>query len=139
MYRMINPNGKPNFTLAAAALVALFAASPAAAGDDPSIKGDLRTQIQAAMGDFIGTQSVDGTVHLYDPVEDRLLRLTFDELHSGIVKKADFYVSCADFTDQDGRKIDIDFLVLPDGDTLRATQAVVHSIDGKKRKYHLEK
>ncbi len=122
-----------------AALIALLAGSSARAGDDPSIKGDLRTQIQEAMGDFIGTQTVDGFVHLYDPVEDRLLRLTFEELHSGIVKKADFYVSCADFVDQEGRKIDVDFLVLPDGDELRATQGVVHSVDGKKRKYHLEK
>ncbi len=66
------------------------------------------------------------------------LRLEFDSLHEGIVRKGDFYVSCADFVDQSGRKIDVDFLVLPDGDQLKATQGIVHSIDGDKRKYHLE-
>lgn len=52
--------------------------------------------------------------------------------------KNGFYVSCADFVDQHGRKIDIDFLVRPAGDRLKTTQAIVHSIDGDKRQYHLE-
>ena len=116
----------------------LLSPTPIFAGDDPSIKGQLRTDIQAAMNEFVDAQTVDGVVRLYDPVEGKLLRLEFDNLHSGIVRKGDFYVSCADFKDQDGRKIDVDFLVLPDGSTLRVTQAIVHSVDGKKRKYHLE-
>ncbi len=117
----------------------LVAGVTAQAGDDPSIKGDLRTNIHAAMNDFVGEQTVDGRVRLYDPVEGRLLSLEFDNLHEGIVRKGEFYVSCADFVDQDGRKIDVDFLVIPKGDELIATQALVHSVDGKKRKYHLEK
>ncbi len=125
--------------LALSAAAALLLAAPAAqAGNDPSIEGDLRKNIQAAMDSWVGEQTVDGTVRLYDPVEGRLLELRFEELHDGIVKKGDFYVSCADFADQDGRKIDVDFLVLPDGDELIATQAIVHSVDGKKRTYHLE-
>ncbi len=125
--------------LALSAAAALLLAAPAAqAGNDPSIEGDLRKNIQAAMDSWVGEQTVDGTVRLYDPVEGRLLELKFEELHDGIVKKGDFYVSCADFADQDGRKIDVDFLVLPDGDELIATQAIVHSVDGKKRQYHLE-
>ena len=123
-----------------ASLALLLASAPAGAGDDPSIKGDLRTNIQAAMGDFVTDQSVGGVVRIYDPVEGRLLALESYALHSGIVRKGDFYVSCADFIDQDGRKIDVDFLVLPDeSGKLRATQGIVHSVDGDKRKYHLEK
>ena len=108
------------------------------AGDDPSIKGSLRTDIHAAMNTYVATQTVDGTLKLYDAVDGKLLQLEFDNLHDGIVHKGDFYVSCADFVDQEGRKIDVDFLVLPDGDRLLATQAIVHSVDGAKRKYHLE-
>ena len=123
-----------------ASLVLLLTTAVAWAGDDPSIKGDLRTNIQAAMDDFVTDQSVGGVVRIYDPVEGRLLKLESYELHSGIVRKGDFYVSCADFADQDGRKIDVDFLVLPDASgKLRATQGIVHSVDGDKRKYHLEK
>ena len=111
---------------------------PAQAGDDPSIKGDLRTEIQKAMDEFVAQQTVDETLRLYDPVDGKLLNLSSYVLHSGIVKKGDFYVSCADFVDQEGRKIDVDFLVLPNAGQLRVSQGIVHSVEGKKRKYHLE-
>jgi hypothetical protein len=123
---------------ATAAALVIGATTAAFAGDDPSIKGDLRTNIHAAMNEFVAGQTVDGAVRLYDAVDGKILSLTGYELHSGIVKKGDFYVSCADFVDQDGRKIDVDFLVVPNGDKLQATQGIVHSVAGDKRKYHLE-
>ena len=123
----------------AAALAPLFLAGPVSwAADDPSIKGKLRTSIQATMSKFINDHTVKQTFRIYDPVGGKLHKLKLDKLHEGIVKKGDFYVSCADFVDSKGRKFDLDFLVLPDGDKLVATQAVIHSVDGKKRKYHLE-
>ncbi len=109
------------------------------AANDPSIKGQLRSNIQQSMNEFINRQSIDGYVYVYDAVKGSLLKLQLDKLHSGIVKKGDFYVSCADFKDQKGRKIDIDFMVRSSGKAFITTQALVHSIDGKKRKYHLEK
>lgn len=109
------------------------------AADDPSIKGDLRSNIQYSMQQYIDGQSVDGKLYLYDPLKGELLKLALDELHSGIVKKGDFYVSCADFKDQNGRKIDVDFLVRKNGNRLITTQGIVHSVNGEKRKYHLEK
>ena len=39
---------------------------------------------------------------------------------------------------ENGTKIDLDFLVLEDGEQFKTIPAVVHSVDGKKRKYHLE-
>ena len=117
---------------------ALLPMVPGHAGDDPNIKGKLRSDIQLAMQGFVDGTSVDRVMRVYDPIEGRVLRLRFDKFHDGIVQKGDFYVSCADFTDQDSRKIDVDFLVVPSGDSLIATQAIVHSVDGKKRKYHLE-
>ncbi len=111
---------------------------PAYGANDPSIKGDLRKQITASMNQFINQQTIDGTFYLYDAIDGKLLLLKFDALHEGIVTRSDFFISCADFTDQKGRKIDIDFLVLPGGKGLKTTQAIVHSVDGNKRKYHLE-
>lgn len=108
------------------------------AADDASIKGDLRTNIQASMNTFIVDQSVDDKMFVYDAVDGKLLELSLDSLHSGIVKKGEFYVSCADFIDQNGRKIDIDFMVRKKNESLITTQALVHSVDGKKRTYHLE-
>ena len=108
------------------------------AADDPSIKGELRGNIQQSMSDFINSQTVNGNMYVYDAVNGDLLKLKLDKLHSGIVKKGGFYVSCADFKDQNNRKIDIDFFVVPNEGRMVTTQAFVHSIDGNKRKYHLE-
>ena len=120
------------------ALLLALGTTSVLAGDDASIKGELRTGIQSAMSDFVEEQTVNGVVRLYDPVDGRLLELKSYELHSGIMRKGDFYVSCADFVDASGSKIDVDFLVIEDGDRLKVTQGIVHSVDGKKREYHLE-
>ena len=91
------------------------------------------------MNQFINNNSVNGNLFLYDNVKGKMLKMKLDNLHSGIVKKGNFYVSCADFVDQNNRKIDIDFMVIKNGNSLITTQALVHSVDGNKRKYHLEK
>ena len=121
-----------------AAILVAALAQAALGGDDPSIKGKLRTDIQEAMSSHIDENSVKSKYLVYDTVEGKLQRLTFKELHTGIVKKAEFYVSCADFVDGSGRKFDLDFLVVDDGEKLKVIQGMVHSIDGEKRKYHLE-
>lgn len=125
--------------IAAVLGISLLLSIPAAqAADDPSIKGDLRQSIMDSMMTYIKKQMVEETFIIYDAPQGRLLKLRFDKLHEGIVKKGEFYVSCADFYTNSGQKADLDFLVLKDGNQLKTIQAVVHSIDGKKRKYHLE-
>ena len=116
----------------------LFFGTGALGGNDPSIKGDLRTDIQDSMQSFIDRNTVNGLYSLYDPVDGKLRQLTFKELHKGIVKKGEYYVSCADFTDSNNALVDLDFLVIPTGDNFLVSQAIIHSVDGKKRKYHLE-
>ncbi len=124
--------------IATSLLLSLAMSSPAMADDDPSIKGELRQNIQASMKNFIRSETIDGAFYLYDPVEGRLLRLKFDKLHEGILRKADFYVSCADFVDQNGRKVDVDMLVRNSAGKLITTQAIVHAVNDSKRQYHLE-
>ena len=122
-----------------AALMMSATLSSAYAADDPSIKGDLRENIKQSMASFIQQQTIDGEMYVYDAVDGQLLSLTLDKLHSGIVKKGDFYVSCADFEDEKGRKIDVDFMVRQSAGQWVTTQALIHSVAGHKRKYHLEK
>ena len=124
------------FRLATIAVLTL--ASAAFAGDDPSIKGKLRADIHKAMEDHVAESLVDSVYVIYDGTEGKLLRLKFGALHSGIVKKAEFYVSCADFVDAAGRQYDLDFLVGGPEGKLRVLEGVVHKIDGAKRKYDLE-
>ena len=61
-------------------LVLLGLALPVFAADDPSIKGDRRSGIQAAMQRHIDHNTVDGHYVLYDAVTDRLLKLKLDKL-----------------------------------------------------------
>ncbi len=124
--------------IATSLLLSLAMSSPAMADDDSSIKGELRQNIQASMKNFIRSETIDGGFYLYDPVEGRLLRLKFDKLHEGILRKADFYVSCVDFVDQNGRKVDVDMLVRNSAGKLITTQAIVHAVNDSKRQYHLE-
>jgi hypothetical protein len=124
--------------LQSSALAMLLASGTAAAANDPSIQGDLRSNIQGAMKEMVEQRTVGGIFKFYDAATDRLHDLKLVELHDGIVKKGDYYVSCADFVDSQGTAIDMDFLVLPGNGKLIATQAVLHKVDGKKRKYHLE-
>jgi len=120
--------------------VMVFAATSAFAGDDPSIKGELREDIKSSMAGYIERNTINGVYDYFDPVTGRLISLKLDYLHDGIVRNGDFYVSCADMIDQsNGKVVDMDFFVKEDGGRLITTQAIVHEADGKKRKYHLEK
>ena len=107
------------------------------AGDDPSIKGKTRTGVQAAMDQHIQSNALKGNI-IYDSLTGKLHRLVLKGLHEGIVKKGEFYVSCADFTDQSGKMYDIDFLAAEKDSSFQVLQALVHSVEGKKRKYHVE-
>lgn len=126
------------WTLAAIFSLAIVATGMVAAADDPAINGALREDIKASMMSFIDRNMINDNYYIYDAVGGQLLALKFAKLHEGIVKKGNFYVSCADFIDENGSKVDLDFLVIKDGDNFKTIQAVVHSLDGKKRKYHLE-
>lgn len=119
-------------------LAVLGMSNIASGANDPSIKGDLREEIQHAMSRHVADTAIgDKYVH-YDPVEGQLLRLELQKLHSGIVKKGDYYVSCADFTAEDGTYYDLDFLVAGKPGNLDVYQAVVHKVEDDKREYHLE-
>ena len=86
----------------------LTMAGGAGAADDPSIKGELRASVQAAMAEHIRAHTLEGRYVLYDAVDGQLLHLRVDAMHEGIVKKGDFYVSCADFNAADGTYYDLD-------------------------------
>ena len=116
----------------------LLSGITAQAGDDPSIKGELRVNIQKSMQAYIDSHIVDGAYWYYDGVTGALLKLEFEKLHAGIVKKGPFYVSCADFSTPDGQTLDMDFLVVSGENGLTAVQGFVHKMDGKKRLYDFE-
>jgi len=119
-------------------LMLVTLAIPAFTADDPSIKGEVRAGVQSAMNDHVKENTLGEEYIIYDSGDGNVKGLTFKELHSGIVTKGDFYVSCADFTDSSGNLYDVDFLVAESNGELRVYQALVHKINGEKRKYQVE-
>lgn len=117
----------------------VICANSAIAADDPSIQGTQRTDIQAAMQQHIQSNQVAGHYVIFDGQAGGILRLSLDKLHSGIVQKGEFYVSCADFKDAKGKAYDLDFLVgKGDKGDYKVIQSLVHAVEGSKRSYHVE-
>jgi hypothetical protein len=119
-------------------LAALLQTTGVQAADDPNIPKERKAVVQQAMTAFIDANQVDDHFVIYDAVEGKLLRLRLAELHAGVVKKGEFYVSCADFTDGADNPVDVDFLVGGKGENLKVLEGVVHEVAGKKRPYHVE-
>ncbi|MCU7931239.1 MAG: hypothetical protein KZQ90_10590 [Candidatus Thiodiazotropha sp. (ex Codakia rugifera)] len=119
-------------------IAALPICGAAFAADDASITGETRSKIQSAMSEMIERNTINNVYSHFDPIKGELHDLDLVRLHDGIVKKGNYYVSCADFRNSKGKMLDIDFLVIEKDDGFVATQAVIHKADNKKRKYHLE-
>ena len=117
--------------------ISLIASNSANAGDDRSIKGQLRKDIQNSMEQYVKNQTLDGNLYVFDAVQNKLLTLTSGKLRHNIVKDGDFYLTCADYTDQDGNKVDLDFMVRKSGDKFITTQTIVHAVGDKYRPYHV--
>jgi hypothetical protein len=108
------------------------------AADDPTIQSEPRQNRQLAMKTHIDQNSFNNKYIIYDAVAGQMKRLSFKELHAGLVKKGDFYVSCADFVDDKGNLYDIDLLVAEEEGDYRVYQAIIHKINGEKRDYDIE-
>ena len=121
----------------AAGMLLLGTGALALAADDPSIQGEPRDKSQKAMAEHIDQNQIGGEYVVYDGIEGELLLLEPVKLHEGLVKKGDYYVSCADFVDLDGNKYDLDFLVAEQGGEYRVYDAIVHKKNKDKRKYHV--
>lgn len=115
----------------------LFSINISIAANDPTITGQVRIDIQDAMKKYIDKQTADGKLYVFDAVQNKLLKLTFDNLHSKVVNDGGFYISCADFIDQDGSKVDLDFMVRLSDNMYVMNQTIVHKVNGKKRPYHV--
>ncbi len=119
-------------------ILVLAVASFVDAAEEPAINGEMRDEIQQAMKAYIERNTLDGKYIIYDAVKGEMKRLKFKDIHKGIDRKGEFYVSCVDFVDGAGNLYDVDLLVAPKDGSMQVFQALVHAINGKKREYHIE-
>lgn len=122
-------------------ILLLFISSITIAEGQSEVSGKLKKDVRNAMKNYIATQTFDNKLYVFDAVQNKLLKLTFDKLHPRVIEDGNFYISCADFTDQDGRTVDLDFMVRAstDKDKIKyiTTQSIVHAISGEYRPYHV--
>ncbi len=121
----------------AIAMFVLLCFTAAFAGDDPSIKGQTREGIQMSMQQHVNDNTVNGVYAIYDGATDDVKFLQFKKMHSGIVKKGGFYVSCADFADSEGKSYCVDLIAAEENGKFRVVDSIVHKIGKEKRGYHL--
>ena len=100
---------------------------------------EFREAVQSAMLEYIDATAIDGKHLIFDPVKGDYVRARFTKLHTNLAKVADtFYVSCADFVDENGEIFDLDYMVAEQDGYWAVFQSVVHMRDGKVRDSHME-
>lgn len=118
-------------------LVVLMIPGAVFAADDPNISRETKDKVQIAMNAHINslTAKNGGSYPIFDSDSRNVVQLQFLKLHTGVVEKGKqgkYFISCADFTDESGKKYDLDFLVSAN---FEVVEALVHKKDGVKMHY----
>ena len=122
--------------LSALAMVTIV--SSGLSGDEAGIPDKRQKYIQKAVKQHIAKNTFKGRYEIRDVVRGEKIRLELKGLHDEIERKGQYYVSCANFVDVEGREYDVDLLVVRKGGKFRVTLALIHRIDGQERKYTVE-
>jgi len=123
-------------------LPVLFYTTKAAVGTASAASAntpEFREAVQAAMLEYIDATKINGKHLIFDAVKGDYVSARFVKLHTNLALVADtFYVSCADFVDDDGNTVDLDYMVANQDGYWAVFQSVVHMRDGTVRQSHME-
>jgi hypothetical protein len=108
------------------------------AADDANISVVTKDKAKTAIRDYINHEiKVKGKFYLPDHVENKILALDFDHVHSGVAKVHGGYLVCVDF--RSGANLyDVDFIVKEEAGEFQVNNAVVHSVNGVERARYLD-
>lgn len=122
-------------------LFLVVSASSLLAADDPNIPKATKQSVLGAMTTYIDQTKAHNQdlFPIFDHTRRAITGLTFAKLHQGVVKKGtgkgQLFVACADFKDQAGKLIDVDFFV---NDRFEVVEAIVHKKAGEKFAYSVD-
>jgi len=108
--------------------------------EHPGVVTNHRDAIQKAMMTHIEEVSEhngNGMYPMFDPDAKTVVQLKLKEFHDSVEimgRKTPYFVSCADFTAEDGTLYDLDFLV---SRKYGVVATLVHSKNGKHIKYEI--
>lgn len=90
--------------------------------------------VATVISDYIEKDEVlKGRFMIYDEKNDMVRHLNFERLHTVNQLDTGSFFVCADFEDQNGNKLDIDFYIdtdTEDGD-LEVSKLLIHKVNGK--------
>lgn len=103
----------------------LLTLQPAQAGKD--IAQDDKVALQLALMEYVDGKTFDGRFLHFDAEKKELLGLYPANLHPMIVPGTGFYFLCADFRDDQGGKVDVDFVATRTEDGFRVIQTMINN------------
>ena len=106
----------------------LLTASVTVASSEMPVEPRALNQVQTATRSFIDEQMVDGDYLYYDALAGEVLRLEFKMLHPVVHREGELYVVRADFFDEEGRPVNMKFLVVIRDNRPHTLQAVAHQM-----------
>lgn len=95
--------------------------------------------VQAAMLEYIDATAIDGRHLIFDTIKGEYVSAKFVKLHKNLVLVENtFFVSCADFLEENGQLLDVDYMVAKSNGYWTVFQSVIHLRDDKLRETHME-
>ena len=85
--------------------------------------------LQISLMDYIDRHSVDGRFMHFDTGQRSMVAYYPANLHPMIVPVGDIYFLCADFRDETGSEVEVDFVAARDGEGFRVLQTMVNQRD----------
>ncbi len=111
-----------------------------AGAEHPGVVTNHRDAIQQAMMKHIKhvtAHNANGLYPMFDPQGKTVVQLKLKAFHDSVEimgRNTPYFVSCADFTAEDGTLYDLDFLV---SHKYEVVATLVHAINGEKMQYEI--
>lgn len=108
--------------IALTACVALgFSHAPANA---ETVSGNLRSELRAAMVEYIDANSIDGKFHYLNPVKGTFVTYEPVDVSAVVLKLGEHFVICSSFDTKEGKTVYLDFLAVQAEGEARVLQAL---------------
>ena len=111
--------------IAIAIAFTVLTVTPARAGG--KVAQEDRVALQLALMEYVDAKTFDGRFLHFDAEQKELLGLYPANLHPMIVPATGFYFLCADFRDDQGGKVDVDFVATKTESGFRVIQTMINN------------
>jgi hypothetical protein len=114
--------------LTVAAVLLSVGGAPSIDGRASTVTQEEKIRLFSALSEFIDGRTFDGKFEMKNPETGETKRVTFKKFHRVLFKRNKIYVLCADFIDDAGNQVLVDFFLLHDGARFR----VSHYLEGQR-------